>query len=145
MADNDKSMASTALALRFTGKKGGDDALVLALAAGQSVNEAAKQAKVGQRTVYRRLEDPAFRAKIDAVRSDLMGRVIGQLADAATEAIALLRKQLGSQSEMVAQRAAELITDFAFKGHEVADLKRQQQAILDRLDAMEASRARRVG
>ena len=45
------------------GKKGGHDALVLALAQGLSV-AAAKRAGLSIRTVYRRLEDPAFRQQI---------------------------------------------------------------------------------
>jgi hypothetical protein len=42
------------------GTPAGDDELILALAAGATVREAAEQAGIGERTAYRRLADADF-------------------------------------------------------------------------------------
>ena len=43
------------------GRKNADDAVLLALACGATVAQAAHRAGVSERTVYRRLKDPASR------------------------------------------------------------------------------------
>jgi hypothetical protein len=65
---------------RRSGKKGGDEALVQALAGGASVPVAARAAAVSERTVYRRLEDPAFCEAVARLRSRMTGQAIGRLS-----------------------------------------------------------------
>jgi hypothetical protein len=48
-------------------------------------------AGIGRSTVYRRLEDPTFRARVSRERSDLVGRAVGQLADAGADFAGVLR------------------------------------------------------
>src|SRR5215213_2822305 len=67
-------------------RRDADQALVAALAAGATKQEAARLAGVGERTIYRRLEDPDFRRRVDQARGELVGRVVGRLADASTAA-----------------------------------------------------------
>src|SRR4051794_31695937 len=62
------------------GKRNCDDALILALAAGASTTAAAEQARVSDRLVRRRLEEPPFRAKVDAARAELVSRAVGRLS-----------------------------------------------------------------
>lgn len=50
----------------------GDLAIALALARGTSVAEAARIAGVSERTVYRRRTDPAFRAGVERLRSQII-------------------------------------------------------------------------
>lgn len=71
-------------------RKPNDDALVLALASGKSVAAAARQCGVCERTVYRRLADPAFRKQLTAVRADLVTRTAGKLTAAGLTAVQTL-------------------------------------------------------
>jgi hypothetical protein len=64
-------------------RRRGDGALQVALASGESVVQAAAKAQVSERTVYRRLQDPAFRRAIDAVRAEVVERAAALLIAAA--------------------------------------------------------------
>jgi hypothetical protein len=55
-------------------RKAADDTLVLALASGATAVSAAEVARVSESTVYRRLRDPEFRARVDAEREALVTR-----------------------------------------------------------------------
>ena len=46
------------------GRKSADSVLIVALAAGRTVGEAAEEAGVSPRTVHRRLDDPEFRQQL---------------------------------------------------------------------------------
>ncbi len=76
------------------GRHKGESALVAALAGGASVRDAAKLARVGERTAYRRLDDPAFRQEFTDARAELVSRSVGALVDASTEAVQTLRTLL---------------------------------------------------
>ncbi|MDB5310564.1 MAG: hypothetical protein JWO38_4766 [Gemmataceae bacterium] len=67
-------------------RKKNEDALLLALAWGATVENAAKQCGLCDRTVYRRLEDPAFRTRLRETRTDMVRRASGMLTAAAGEA-----------------------------------------------------------
>jgi hypothetical protein len=62
------------------GRKGADSALIVALACGQPVHGAAEMADVSERTVYRRLQDEAFRASLARERARLVEEAVGRLA-----------------------------------------------------------------
>jgi hypothetical protein len=92
-----------------TGKKGGDDALVQALAGGLSVPKAAQGAGLSERTAYRRLQDPAFRGRVDQARCDVVAGVVGRLSalgDASAAALAGLRKSKKESARLGAVRTA---------------------------------------
>lgn len=84
----------------------GDDALVLALAGGKSQTAAAELAGVCRDTVYRRMQNPVFRARIEAVRRGWLDRAAGQLADGAVEAVIRLRKIVEDESEATRDQVA---------------------------------------
>ncbi len=86
-----------------------DDALVLALARGLTVREAAGEAGFGERTAHRRLADPEFGRRVSAVRGELMERAGGLLSDAAIKAVEALRKLLGSDADTIRLAAARTI------------------------------------
>ena len=73
-----------------SGKRYADDTLVLALACGSTADAAAAKAGVSIATVYRRLGDPAFQAKLTAARSEMVGRATAILTAAAMEAVKTL-------------------------------------------------------
>jgi transposase len=58
-----------------------EPAAILALARGLSRADAAEAAGVGERTIYRWLDDDAFRAQITRERGRLLERAVGRLAD----------------------------------------------------------------
>ncbi len=86
-----------------------DDGLVLALARGLSIRQAAEEAGFGKRTAHRRLDDPEFRRRISAVRGELMELAGGRLSDAATKAVDVLRELLDSDADTIRLTAARTI------------------------------------
>jgi hypothetical protein len=72
------------------GRKRADDALILALACGAQVEAAAAKAGVSAATAFRRLKDPAFMARLDAARRDMVERATSMLTAAAMEAVKTL-------------------------------------------------------
>lgn len=58
-------------------RKNADEALLLALACGATVESAARSAGVAERTAYRRLNDPAFRRRLQDLRADMVQRTAG--------------------------------------------------------------------
>ena len=63
-------------------KKKGDAELVLALACGATPENAAQKAGLSVRTVYRRLAEPAFRAQVRDMRTEMVRRMAGMLTAA---------------------------------------------------------------
>ena len=61
--------------------------LVTVLAKGATVAQAARQAGVSERTVYRRRQQPEFQARIDALQDETLQRVADLLTKAAQEGI----------------------------------------------------------
>src|SRR5262249_42718410 len=53
------------------GRRRGDNALLLALASGQTVRDAARLAGIGERTATRRLADPAYRRRVAELRAEI--------------------------------------------------------------------------
>jgi hypothetical protein len=113
------------------GKKN-TDALLLPLAAGASPAEAARQASCSERTVRRRLQEPGFRARVDAMRAELIGNAVGRLAVIGTLAADTLHRLLGSSDEKIKLGAARAALGFMLQSRDyevlaadVAKLKEQ--------------------
>ena len=106
-----------------------DSALVAALAGGATVEAAAGAVGVGVATVYRRLKEPAFRAQIDAARSEMIGRAVARLAGASTAAADRLRALLTAESESVQLAAARSILDLGLKLREHEELAARVAAL----------------
>jgi hypothetical protein len=71
-------------------RKKAEDALLLALACGASVDQAARQCGLSSRTVYRRLAEADYRRRLQGLRGDMVSRTVGTLAAAASEAVRTL-------------------------------------------------------
>ncbi len=67
-------------------RKKGEPACILALAAGASERQAAAESGLGDKTVRRRMAEPEYRAEVSRLRSELLGRTAGRLADTAAKA-----------------------------------------------------------
>jgi hypothetical protein len=73
------------------GRRKGNAALLMALAAGQTIRDAASTAAIGERPATRRIADPKFRRQVTELRADIVQRALGKLADVATQAVDTLR------------------------------------------------------
>jgi hypothetical protein len=117
------------------GRRKGDAALVLALAGGHTVRDAARLAGVGERTATRRVADAAFRQRVAALRAEMVALAAGQLADGMAEAAATLRRLLTAESEPVRLAAARSILEIGNKLREAVELEACLQSVEARLDA----------
>jgi hypothetical protein len=103
--------------------------LAAVLAAGATKQDAARLVGVGERTIYRRLEDPRFRRRVDDARAELVNRAVGSLADASAAAVATLRALLSADSESVRLGACRAILDLGLKLREAEELERRIAAL----------------
>ena len=90
-------------------RKRNESTLILALATGATVREAAKLSGFGESTAYRRSADPEFRNRVSAARDELWGAAIGKLANAATEAVETLQELLTCEDAKVRLGSARAI------------------------------------
>ena len=119
--------------MAVNGRRKGDAALVLALAGGQTVRDAARTAGVGERTATRRWADPEFRHRVAGLRAEMVAQAAGQLADGMGEAVATLRRLLAADAESVRLAAARSILEIGNKLRETVELEARLQAIEERL------------
>ncbi|HEY7309273.1 MAG TPA: hypothetical protein VH643_07960 [Gemmataceae bacterium] len=112
------------------GRRNADDQLLMALACGVTVENAARQAGISPATAYRRLADPAFRQRLQTLRGDMVSRTAGTLTAAATEAVRTLLELLKSTaSAAVRLGAARVVLEMGMKVREVADLEERLAAL----------------
>jgi hypothetical protein len=112
----------------------GEEQLILGLASGVTVEQAARAAGMSVRTAFRRLERPEFRSRVTRARTDLLERGLGRLAAASASAAAVLERQLEAESAAVQVRAAISILGLGGRLHEQLDLAERLEAIEDALN-----------
>jgi hypothetical protein len=110
------------------GRKGGD-ALMLALAMGSSIPVAARKAKVGVSTAYRRMEDPAFREEVRRARDDLLEQAVAKLVNAACQAVDTLTENLRDESAGVRNKAAATILANMIQGVQMTEILRRLESL----------------
>ena len=111
-------------------RKKAEDALLLALACGATVEAAGRQCGLSERTIYRRLREPDFRQRLQDLRADMVQRTAGTLTAAATEAVrTLLDLQKPAAPPPVRLGAAKAILEIGMKVREVAELEQRLQAL----------------
>jgi DNA-binding NarL/FixJ family response regulator len=93
----------------------GEAALIVALACGDSVKEAAEKAGVGERTVYRRLADQDFMAKVHKARNMMISQAVGKLSLNCAKAAETLEELLKSDNPRIRLQAAKAILDHSIK------------------------------
>jgi hypothetical protein len=109
----------------------GDELLLGALAAGSSVEDAARTADVSTRTAYRRLADPTFAGRLAQARDELISAALGELVECASEAVATLRALLSASDERVRLGAAKSTLEQLLRLRETLTLS-QRLAALER-------------
>jgi hypothetical protein len=123
-------------------RKKAEDALLAALACGATAENAARAAGVCERTVYRRLTDPAFRKQLDALRADMVQRTANMLSAAALESVkTLLTLQKEAPSPAVRLGAAKAVLELSIRMRESSELLMRIAALEEHLQGT----ARRVG
>lgn len=115
-------MAHRGTSRKHGGRGGADDALVLALAAGQTIEAAAAKAGISRRTAHRRLNDPEFQTRLSAARAEMTGRTIGRLTILGAKAVSALQGLLKSEKEPVRLAAAVKILELGSRLRERAEL-----------------------
>jgi type II secretory pathway component PulF len=111
-------------------RKNGDDAFLLALACGATVEKAAEKAGLARSTAYRRLADPVFKKRLDDVRSEMVQRSMGMLTAAGLEAVkTLVALQDREQPAAARLGAARAILEYGARLREEADLTKRVEAL----------------
>ncbi len=117
------------------GRHSADDSLLMALACGATVENAARQAGVSPRTAYRRLADAAFRQRLQTLRGDMVSRTSGTLTAAAGEAVRTLLELLKNPtSSSVRLGAARAVLEMGMKLRDVAELEQRLAELEERFD-----------
>lgn len=124
-----------------TQRKKNEDALLLALASGATVDEAALQCEIDPRTVYRRLADESFAAQLGKLRGEIVARAAGRLTAAGMEAVhTLLDLQKAPTPPATRLGAARAILELGLRVREVVDLQQQLDGLETRLAEAEVDR-----
>jgi hypothetical protein len=115
------------------GKHGVDAELLLALASGATVESAARNFGVSERTVYRRLKNPEFRERIKAERTGMFQRLSGIFAASSIQSVkTLLSLQDDAIPPTVRLGAARTIIDKALHLRESVDFDERLSAVEQR-------------
>jgi hypothetical protein len=118
------------------------ETLVLALACGATVEAAARQADVSERTVYRRLQDPKFRTQVREARAEMVRRAAGMLTAAAGESVrTLLVLQKAPSPPAVRLGAARAVLELGIKVREMVELEARIEALEQQTGLAERDRA----
>src|SRR5215207_4214681 len=114
-----------------------DDALALALACGATVEAAARQGGVSERTIYTRLRDPEFQKRIKEARTDLVRRSAGLLSAASGEAVrTLLALMKDSAPPSARLGAAKPVLELGMKVRELAELEAEVREMEEQIKAL---------
>jgi hypothetical protein len=109
-----------------TQRKKNEDPLLLALACGATVDAAARQCGLSDRTVYRRLQDPEFQKRLEGLRADMIQRSAGMLTAAAGEAVrTLLSLQKDATPAAVRLGAARAILEIGIKLRQMVEIEQR--------------------
>jgi hypothetical protein len=120
-----------------------DEKLIAELAAGKSVQDAAAAAGVVERTVYRRLADGAFRARIMEARARAVASASASLLAGMKEATAVLKSLLAHNDPRIQQRAAVSLLEIGAKINKDMELERRVDQ-LERFLAVQTTQTTRV-
>lgn len=129
---------------RHNGRGNADTVLVAALAAGSTVQDAAKTAGVAERTVYRRLDDPAFCKLVADARAEMLAQTTARLTSGALEAVDTLRALLSSEMDFARLAAARALLELGAKYREQHDLAERVRVLEERLTKGESWTPRAV-
>ncbi|MHB1033519.1 MAG: hypothetical protein ACYC35_01645 [Pirellulales bacterium] len=117
------------------GRHTADDVLVSALAAGKTVEGAAKAAHVSPRTAHRRLSDPGFRSRVTEARAQMFQRAAARLTSISIHAAQQLGRLIRSDKAAVSLGACRAALDLGMRAVELVDLEARLAALEAALSA----------
>lgn len=100
-----------------------DHLVVAALAAGRTMHEAAEGAGVSSRTVARRLADPAFRQRVQTLRTEMVAEALGRMVAGMSKSADVLCELLQADSEAIRLGAARTLLDLGLKLRDAVELE----------------------
>jgi hypothetical protein len=105
--------------------------------------KAAKAAGVGETTIFRWLNDPAFSAAYRETRSRLLETTLTSLQAASGDAVDALRKVLKNTKARPGEKvsAARAILEYSLKAREVLEVEERLRALEDRLSQQQQPKA----
>jgi hypothetical protein len=110
-----------------------DERLAAELAAGKTIREAAPAVGVSERTAHRRLEDPAFRDRVAALRSEMIRAAAGQLVNGMAGAIGVLRAGLSDTNSNIQHKSAVKLIELGVKITELVELEERMNRLEEAL------------
>jgi hypothetical protein len=122
-------------------RKKNEDSLLLALACGATVEAAARQCGLSERTVYNRLGDDEFKKRLERVRADMVDRSAGMLTAAGGEAIRTLLTLQKDSTPTVRLGAARTILEMGLKIRQMVDLEQRMAELEELVAAQDANRS----
>jgi len=99
--------------------------VILALLRTPTIKEASQQSGVGERTIWRWLQDDTFQEAYMEARKEAFSRAVGLLQQALSEAILVLREMMNNPETRDSSRvsSARAILDIGLKARELDDLE----------------------
>ena len=120
-----------------------DELLLQSLACGGTVKNAAVAAAVSERTAYRRLDDPAFVRRLDAIKAEYLDRSTRMLSACSIESVkTLVALQNQTVPERVRLGAAKAALTIGMKMREEQELHKRLHALEETFKTMKAQSER---
>ena len=112
------------------GRENADAGLLASLVSGATIANAASRAGIGERTAYRRLDDPSFRAELSGLRHQLLEDTVAEMTAASLEAARTLRALIGEgEAATIRLGAARAILELGIRVRDQAELSGRVDAI----------------
>jgi tRNA A37 N6-isopentenylltransferase MiaA len=106
------------------GRRNADEAMLMALACGSTVENAAVKVGVSPRTVHRRLKKHAFRVRLAKLKAEMNQRIASMLTATGLESVKTLHSlQEKTQPPAVRLGAARAVLELGIRYRESADLE----------------------
>jgi hypothetical protein len=120
------------------------DAAIVALLSQRSVEDAARVAGVGSRTLHRWLREPEFDAAYREARRGTYGQSVARLRQASSAAVSTLLKIMVDPSAPASTRvrAADSVLDHGAKAMELEDIETRLAALEQSAEALKSNSAR---
>jgi hypothetical protein len=124
------------------GRKNCDSALILALASGAAIPDAARHAQCSESTAYRGMQDASFRQKVAAMRQELVSRAVGKLSALGSISTDVLHGLLSSANEKIRLGAVRTTLEHMFRGTELESVIKEVEELKATVGRLTADKER---